>query len=77
MCINKLIFTAIFFISVWQGQLLAQDTLYADAGGFKMHMVKNGSGAGPTVIMDNGGSMQLGWWFGLDWMIHLQGMQPW
>jgi len=44
----------------------AQDTLYADAGGFKMHMVKKGNGTGPTVIMDNGGGMHLGWWDGLD-----------
>jgi dienelactone hydrolase len=47
-------------------QTHAQDTLYVDAGGFELRMVKKGSGAGPTVIMDNGGDMSLEWWFGLD-----------
>ncbi|MGY6741173.1 MAG: alpha/beta fold hydrolase [Cecembia sp.] len=32
----------------------AQDTLYADAGGFKLQMVKIGSGDGPIIIMENG-----------------------
>ncbi|MCC5932078.1 MAG: alpha/beta hydrolase, partial [Cyclobacteriaceae bacterium] len=64
--ILKLILGFIFTLSVGQCQLHAQDTLYADAGGFKMHMVKKGNGTGPTVIMDNGGGMHLGWWDGLD-----------
>jgi len=59
-------FAVIFAFFICLAQLLAQDTLYADAGGFKMHMVKKGNGAGPTVIMDNGGGMHLGWWDGLD-----------
>jgi pimeloyl-ACP methyl ester carboxylesterase len=62
----KLIIAIIVIFSVWQCQLHAQDTLYADAGGFKMHMVKKGNGTGPTVIMENGLGMQLEWWFGLD-----------
>jgi pimeloyl-ACP methyl ester carboxylesterase len=47
-------------------QTQAQDTLYADAGGFEIRMVKKGSGSGPTIIMENGMGMQLEWWLGLD-----------
>lgn len=43
----------------------AQDTLYADAGGFKLHMVKIGSGDGPTIIMENGGGGDIRWVRGL------------
>jgi pimeloyl-ACP methyl ester carboxylesterase len=66
MCIYKVLFTAIFSFFIWQGQLLAQDTLYADAGGFKMHMVKKGNGTAPTIMMEQGLGMHLEWWFGLD-----------
>ncbi len=62
----NLTFNFIFAMTIWQAQLLAQDTLYADAGGFKMHMVKKGNGAGPTVIMDNGGGGGIRWGRGLD-----------
>jgi len=59
-------FAVIFAFFICLAQLLAQDTLYADAGGFKMHMVKKGNGAGPTVIMDNGGGGGIRWGRGLD-----------
>lgn len=44
----------------------AQDTLYVDAGGFNLRMIKMGNGTVPTVIMENGFGMQLEWWFELD-----------
>jgi pimeloyl-ACP methyl ester carboxylesterase len=44
----------------------AQDTLYADAGGFEIRLLKKGSGNSPTVIMENGMFMRLERWFGLD-----------
>jgi len=62
----KLIIAIIVTFSAWQSPLLAQDTLYADAGGFKLRMLKKGTVTGPTVIMENGMGMQLEWWDGLD-----------
>lgn len=50
----------------FQYQSKAQDTLYVDAGGFDLRMVKKGNGTGPTIIMEQGLGMQLEWWFGLD-----------
>ncbi|HMQ01284.1 MAG TPA: hypothetical protein PKC24_15995, partial [Cyclobacteriaceae bacterium] len=43
----------------FQYQSKAQDTLYVDAGGFDLRMVKKGNGTGPTIIMGQGLGMQL------------------
>ena len=62
----NLAFNFIFLLTLFQGQLFAQDTLYVDAGGFELRLLKKGSGTGPTVIMENGMNMKLERWFGLD-----------
>jgi pimeloyl-ACP methyl ester carboxylesterase len=45
---------------------ISQDTLYVDAGGFDLRLVKKDKGSGLTIIMEQGLGMQLEWWFGLD-----------
>lgn len=50
----QLIFTTIFPLFLWQSPLFAIDTLYVDAGGFKLRMVKKGNETGPTILMEQG-----------------------
>jgi pimeloyl-ACP methyl ester carboxylesterase len=57
---------SLVFIGLLSLQTQAQDTLFVDAGGFEIHLVKQVIGNGPSIIMEQGMNMQLNWWFGLN-----------
>ncbi|HMO33032.1 MAG TPA: hypothetical protein PKE63_01005 [Lacibacter sp.] len=50
----QLIIAIICAIFLGQIPILAQDTLYVDAGGFNLRMVKKGNETGPTILMEHG-----------------------
>jgi hypothetical protein len=65
MNINKLLITAIFFISIWQRPPLVENIHYANAVDFKMQLVKNSSFTDPNGIIDKRASIFQNWWSGV------------
>lgn len=65
MNINKLLITAIFFISLWQRPLIVENTHHTNAVDFKMQLVKNNRFNIPIGIIDKRASILQNWWSGV------------
>lgn len=65
MNINKLLITAIFFISLWQRPLIVENTHHTNAVDFKMQLVKNTCLTDPNRIIDKRASILQNWWSGV------------